>query len=258
MATNRLLRETNPPAARIASPVPQYKNATTGEYENAEGDDGAIYIAALTEKIVDLKSLLDNFGEVQASPTTNTLLERVKVIKTELDALQAQIGENTDAAVAAGAAGSIAAKMRRITTDIAAVLVLDFATQTTSAARNVQIGDTDAAMAAAGGVGSLSAKMRRFSNDLSDLLLEVGDTAAALVDAGAVGSLSAKMRRVTADLDAFKTNFDAKVAMETYGNGVPGAHTGEVVGAMYLDVTNGNIYASTGAAWVLKLEGIWV
>ena len=45
--------------------------------------------------------------------------------------------------------------------------------------------------------------------------------------------------------------------LQSYGNGAPGAHAGELVGAMYLDITNGDIYASTGAAWVLKLEGIW-
>ncbi len=243
--TDRLIREANPPSGRIASPVPQYKHYTTGIYEDAEGSDGAIHVAALTEKIVDLKSLLDNFGEVQATPTSNTLLDRVKVIKTELDALQAQIGEISDAAVAAGATGSISAKIRRLTTDLGALLTafnaVDFATQTTLLAETVQIGDTDAAV----------------------------------VDAGAVGSLSAKMRRLTTDLDAFKTafeavdfstqttllglknNFDAKVAMETFGNGAPGAHAGEAVGAMYLDITNGDIYASTGAAWVLKEEGIW-
>lgn len=189
MATDRLIRETNPPTGRIASPVPQYKNRTTGVYEDAEGSDGAILTETLTTKIADLYTLLTRFGEVQASPTANTLLERVKVIKTELDALQTQIG-NTDAGIVeAGAVGSLSAKLRRLTTDLGTLIGKDFATQTT--------------------------------------------------------------------LAALKTNFDANVAMETYGNGVPGAHAGEVVGALYLDVTNGDIYASTGAAWVLKVEGIW-
>ena len=189
MATDRLIRESNPPSGRIASPTPQYKHYSTGEYEDAEGSDGAIHMGALTTKIVDLKSLLDNFGAVTASPTTNTLLERVKVIKTELDALQAQIGENTDVVVAAGAAGSVSAKLRRLTTDLASLLALDFSTETT--------------------------------------------------------------------LDALKTNFDAEVGMSVYSNSAPGAHAGETIGMTHLNITDGDLYISTGAAWVLKLEGIW-
>ena len=210
MSTTRLVRETNPPTGRIASPVPQYKHTTTGEYENALGSDGAILVASLTTKIVDLKSLLDNFGEVQASPTANTLLERIKVIKTELDVIQTQLGDTTDVVVAAGAVGSLAAKLRRLTADLGAEII--------------QIGDTDAA----------------------------------LVNAGAVGSLSAKMRRLTTDLDAFKTNFDAEVGMSVYSNSAPGAHAGETIGMTHLNITDGDLYVSTGAAWVLKLEDIWV
>ena len=215
--SDRLERETNPPSGRIASPVPQYWNSVSGAYEKAEGLDGAICINALTDTIADLKSLLDAFGEVQASPTTNTLLERVKVIKTELDALQAQIGDTTDAAVVAGAVGSVSAKLRRLSTDLGTLIGKDFATETTLAAIETLQTSIDGTLTA---IAALD-----FSTETT--------------------------------LDALKTNFDAKVAMETYGNGVPGAHGGEVVGAMYLDITNGDIYASTGAAWVLKLEGVW-
>ena len=189
MSTTRLVRETNPPTGRIASPVPQYKHTTTGEYENALGSDGAILVASLTTKIVDLKSLLDNFGEVQASPTANTLLERIKVIKTELDVIQTQLGDTTDVVVAAGAVGSLSAKLRRLTTDLASLLALDFSTETT--------------------------------------------------------------------LDALKTNFDAEVGMSVYSNSAPGAHAGETIGMTHLNITDGDLYISTGAAWVLKLEGIW-
>ena len=210
MSTTRLVRETNPPTGRIASPVPQYKHTTTGEYEDVKGTNGHAFFGALTSRIVDLKSLLDNFGEVQASPTANTLLERIKVIKTELDVIQTQLGDTTDVVVAAGAVGSLAAKLRRLTADLGAEII--------------QIGDTDAA----------------------------------LVNAGAVGSLSAKMRRLTTDLDAFKTNFDAEVGMSVYSNSAPGAHAGETIGMTHLNITDGDLYVSTGAAWVLKLEDIWV
>jgi len=59
--SDRLVRETNPPEGRIASPTPQYWNSTTESYEKAEGVDGAIKVLALTEQIADLKSLLDAF-----------------------------------------------------------------------------------------------------------------------------------------------------------------------------------------------------
>ena len=246
--SDRLERETNPPSGRIASPVPQYWNSVSGAYEKAEGLDGAIYMHALSGQIVDLLSLLTRFGEVQASPTTNTLLERVKVIKTELDALQAQIGEITDTVVTAGASGSVSAKLRRVTTDIGALLTAfnaeDFASQTTLLAGNVQVGAISDVVVAAGAAGSLSAKMRRVTTDLGTLIaldfatetplaaqnIQIGDTDAVLVAAGAVGSLSAKMRRLTTDLAvlmgkdfatqttlaALKTNFDAKVALEDF------------------------------------------
>jgi len=217
MATDRLIRESNPPSGRIASPTPQYKHYSTGEYEDAEGSDGAIHMGALTTKIVDLKSLLDNFGAVTASPTTNTLLERVKVIKTELDALQAQIGENTDVVVAAGAAGSVSAKLRRLTTDLASLLALDFATETTLAAVEVLQTSIDGTLAA---IAALD-----FSTETT--------------------------------LAALKTNFDAEVGMSVYSNSAPGAHAGETIGMTHLNITDGDLYISTGAAWVLKLEGIW-
>ena len=217
MATDRLIRETTPPIGRIASPVPQYKHYSTGEYEDAEGQNGHVFFGALTEKIVDLKSLLDAMGEIQASPTTNTLLERVKVIKTELDELQAQIGENTDVVVAAGAAGSLSAKLRRLTTDLAVLMGKDFATETTLAAVEVLQTSIDGTLAA---IAALD-----FSTETT--------------------------------LAALKTNFDAEVRMSVYSNSAPGAHAGETIGMTHLNITNGNLYISTGAAWVLKLEGIW-
>lgn len=44
MAENdRLIREGNPPAGRIASPTPQYWNEDAGIYEKSEGANGAIF-----------------------------------------------------------------------------------------------------------------------------------------------------------------------------------------------------------------------
>lgn len=64
-------------------------------------------------------------------------------------------GALADEAVAAGAAGSLGAKLRRLTTDLDAL--------------NTLIGATSAAMMDAGGVGSVSAKLRRATQGLEDL-----------------------------------------------------------------------------------------
>lgn len=40
---DRLVRETNPPEGRIASPTPQYYNPVTEQYERSTGSDGAVY-----------------------------------------------------------------------------------------------------------------------------------------------------------------------------------------------------------------------
>jgi hypothetical protein len=39
--SDRLIREGNPPMERVASPVPQYWNPDTEEYEKIQGDNGA-------------------------------------------------------------------------------------------------------------------------------------------------------------------------------------------------------------------------
>ena len=41
--SDRLVRETNPPEGRIASPTPQYWNPDTLAWEIAQGGDGAIF-----------------------------------------------------------------------------------------------------------------------------------------------------------------------------------------------------------------------
>ncbi len=41
---DRLRRETNPPSGQLASPVPQYKDVITGEFEELQGEGGASYV----------------------------------------------------------------------------------------------------------------------------------------------------------------------------------------------------------------------
>jgi len=165
-------------------------------------------------------------------------------IRLGSDELKKQTGLPTDVVVVAGAVGSVSAKLRRLTADMGALIV--------------DVGATDSAVVAAGAIGDVSAKLRRLTTDIGALILQIGANADAAVAAGAAGSVSAKLRRLSTDLDAFKTNFDAMIASASYCEGVPGAHAGEPIGYTKLDITNGDLYVSTGAAWVLKLEDIWV
>ena len=164
-------------------------------------------------------------------------------IRLGSDELKKQTGLPTDVVVVAGAVGSVSAKLRRLTADMGALIV--------------DVGATDSAVVAAGAIGDVSAKLRRLTTDIGALILQIGANADAAVAAGAAGSVSAKLRRLSTDLDAFKTNFDTEVGMSVYSNSAPGAHAGETIGMTHLNITDGDLYVSTGAAWVLKLEGIW-
>ncbi len=256
--SDRLVRETNPPTGKTASPVPQYWDGVDS-YEKAQGDNGAINVRALTTAIVDLKSLLDNVGEVQASPTSNTVLDRLKTLATDLTAMQVQIGDTDAAVVNAGAVGSLSAKLRRLTTDLDAAITLlttisglDFAEETTQAANEVLLTT----------IAGLD-----FAEETTLTAIEVLLTTISGLDFAEETTQAANEVLLTtiAGLDFaeettlldFQTDFNAYVDLEVYGNGAPGAHAGEVVGTMYLDITNGDMYASTGAAWVLKLGDIW-
>ena len=83
--SDRLVRETNPPEGRIASPTPQYWNPLLEAYEKAEGVDGAIKITALAEQIADLKSLLNAF-----EGTDFALDASLVALKASVDALIAR------------------------------------------------------------------------------------------------------------------------------------------------------------------------
>ena len=205
---------------------------------------GLIDFATQTTLLAETVQIGDVDSAVVAAGAIGSVTAKLRRLTADIGALIIQIGDTSSAAVAAGAVGDISAKLRRLTTDMGALII--------------DVGLPDAAAVAAGAVGDVSAKLRRLTTDIGALILQIGANADAAVAAGAAGSVSAKLRRLSTDLDAFKTNFDASAAMDTFGNGAPGAHGGEVVGTTYLDVTDGDLYVSTGAAWVLKLEDIWV
>jgi hypothetical protein len=214
--SDRLVREGNPPSGRIASPVPQYWNSVLEEYEKAQGSAGAIRIQALTETIADLKSLLDAFvAEDFASEET-------------LGSLKTSTGATDDAVVDAGAVGTLQAKMRRLSTDLGALLTAfnskDFATQTT-----------------------LSALLTAFNNEdfASETTLDALLTAFGAEDFASQTTLA-----------EVKVALDGLIARDTSGSGAP-SYDGEPEGYSYLDFVAGDLYFSNGSAWVKVLEGIW-
>lgn len=111
-------------------------------------------------------------------------------------------GANDDAAVAAGAAGSIQAKLRRLTTDLGAALTALQLLDNAISGNEMQVDVLTLPALAAG------------TNNIGDVdVLTVpadpfGANADAAVAAGATGSIQAKLRRLTTDLDAVKTSLN--------------------------------------------------
>lgn len=195
------------------------------------------------------------------------------------DGSHVTVGAVADAAVAAGAAGTVSAKLRRITADIGeldalgkvagdgikADIVNILGTAPTTAGKLdvisedgdlATVGTIADAVVAAGAAGTLSAKLRRIAADIGELdalgkvsgagvkadivnilgtapttagkfdvisadgdLETVGAIADAVVDAGATGTLSAKLRRLTTDLDALNTLIASYIGIP--GDAVP-------------------------------------
>jgi hypothetical protein len=104
LMADTLIREGNPPAGKLASPTPQYDLTADGQggKERVLGSHGAPR-AQLYDK---------NGNPIDAS---NPLEARARQLETLLGAL-------TDELVAAGAVGSVSAKLRRLTTDLGATL----------------------------------------------------------------------------------------------------------------------------------------
>lgn len=150
------------------------------------------------------------------------------------DVAQGAVG---DVVVAAGAAGTLSAKLRRLTTDIDAIKT-SVAGATPAGANNIgsvnvatlpadPLGANADVIVAAGAAGSMSAKQRRMTQGLEDLKTSIvlaagnnnigdmdvasvpadpfGLNADAIVAAGATGSIQAKLRRLTQGVEDLKT-----------------------------------------------------
>jgi hypothetical protein len=136
----------------------------------------------------------ENVGANKGNATAGTLRVCIATDDIPLALTNNSIGATDDALVDAGAVGSLSAKTRRVTTDLAALLTTN--------------GATDDALVDAGATGSLSAKLRRLTTDQAALMTVNGAISDAVVDGGAIGSVSAKLRRLTTDLAAIKLKTD--------------------------------------------------
>lgn len=121
--------------------------------------------------------------------TGSTTAVTGNVATTVADAANVNQGANADAVVAAGAAGTISAKLRAISRDLVANIVL-------AAGSNVighVIADTGSTTAVTGNVATTVADAANVNQ---------GANADAAVTAGAVGTISAKLRSISRDLVA--------------------------------------------------------
>jgi len=173
-----------------------------------------------------------------AVPAGNNNIGDVDIVTVPAD----PFGANADAIVAAGAVGSIQAKLRRATQGLE-----DLKTLIVLAAGNNNIGDVDVATVpadpfganadaavAAGAAGSISAKLRRISQSIEDL-----KTTALVAGSAAIGKLAANDGVDIGDVTV--NNVAGTNPVPTQGNV---AHDGAAAGNPIL---NGGKYSASPA-----------
>ena len=179
----------------------------------------------------------DIVGILGTAPTTAGKLD-MKVADGDV----VTIGAIADAAVAAGAAGTLSAKIRRITTDIDAIMADIAALEALGVAGGDGIKQDIVSIA--GTVPTTAGKLDVKVADGDDASL--GTTTDAAVAAGAAGTLAAKIRRLTTDLDAVLTA--VKSTMGAAAAALPANAT--VIG---LDNAGNTIVAKADAAGNLRV-----
>ncbi len=79
---SRLKRESNPPTGQFASPIPQYKDTATSEWEEIKGESGSSYVkdrdalnklTAIEDKINTLAKMELYGATVDQRPAINTV-----------------------------------------------------------------------------------------------------------------------------------------------------------------------------------------
>lgn len=137
--TKAILRDLN------GDPIPQYYDESADIYKPAEGDDNGQRV-----KVPGLETLVGALADAAVTnpAATASVIAALKGILTDL-------GQTDDAVVAAGAVGSLAAKIRRVSTDLAELMA--------------NVGDvTDAEATGSGVDGSLVALLKEVRDLLTD------------------------------------------------------------------------------------------
>ena len=152
---------------------------------------------------------LQNIADVEIDPSTeqkqDDAITKLGTIDTDTGNIAGGVGATADALVAAGAVGSLSAKLRRVTTDLNTIDADTgvIAGDTTSLDTKTPALGTAAMVASAPATIATDDTMITALDAAVDLTNDrIGATGDAAVAAGASGTVSAKMRRLTTDTDA--------------------------------------------------------
>lgn len=203
-----------------------------------------------TQTVATIDALVALVGEVQGSPTSNTVLERLKAIKTSVDALHTDLTGTLSVSLPSGA--STAANQTTANTSLGNI--------------DTNAGTASDAAATAGSTGTISAKLRAISRDLvANIVLASGSNLIGKVAAGdttdaiynGTTALTPKYAKIAASSSGNNTLVAAvtskKIRVLAYnfmGAGAvnakfqDGAGGTDLTGLKYIDAAGGGIAAS--------------
>lgn len=173
------------------------------------------------------------------------------------------LGANADSVVAAGAAGSISAKLRRLTTDTdsvkTAVEIVDDWDESDRAKVNLIVGQAGVA-AGSGTVGATVIRTAEATD--SQLSAGIGATGDAAITQGSTGSVSAKLR-TRLQQEAPNTATLANVSTSTASATLQASNTGRLDLTIYNDATTvlyvkyGTTASATSFTVAIDPGGFW-
>ena len=168
-----------------------------------------------------------------------------KIDTKTADGDSAALGAIADAAVAAGATGTLSAKIRRLTTDLNSIMtaVAELDTLGKTGGDGIKQDIVKILGTAPSTAGKLDVKVADGDNVVEGALAD------AAVAAGAAGSLSAKLRRLSTDIDAMLTKInDIDTVVGTAGAALPSK-----AAVIALDNAGNAIVAKADAAGNMKV-----
>lgn len=150
-------------------------------------------------------------GKVATETTLASIATLITALNGYVDGLEAGVGATADAAVTAGSAGSLSAKLRLMTTQLATLLSQTDGVETSLSAIDSKLGSalplptgaaTETTLAS---VGTLLTTQNTYLDGLEGGLGAAADAAAT---AGGTGSVTAKLRLLTSQIASLLTQTD--------------------------------------------------